>query len=229
MPQRTQNLPEAIAEQLLEMIRSEGLLVGAQLPSERELQERLGVGRSTVREAVRGLAALGVLQVRHGHGVFVATDPALVGATDRIAAALTQGVTRILLEARRPVETEIARLASLRRTSTDLKELRSVLARHDRALAARRPAAQPSAQFHVALSDAAHNDVLAGFVASYRRLLAERGPSLEHVAGYREWELAGHKAIFDAVQDRTPDLAAARMRSHLDDVVGYYNRLGWPL
>ena len=201
------------------MVRRESLSVGDQIPSERELQKRLGVGRSTVREAIRGLAALGVLQVRHGHGVFVATDPALVGATDGIAAALSQGVTRILLEARRPVETEIARLASLRRTSADLKVLRGVLSRHRKALEAGQSAAQHSAQFHVALSDAAHNDVLAGFVASYRRLLAERGPSLEHVAGYPEWEFGGHKSLYEAVLRREPEVAADRMRSHLDDVV----------
>jgi DNA-binding FadR family transcriptional regulator len=161
--------------------------------------------------------------------VFVSTDPALVGATDGIAAALSQGVTRILLEARRPVETEIARLASLRRTSADLKVLSGVLSRHRKALEAGQSAAQHSAQFHVALSDAAHNDVLAGFVASYRRLLAERGPSLEHVAGYPEWEFGGHTSLYEAVLRREPEVAAERMRSHLDDVVEYYHRLGWPL
>ena len=89
------------------------------MPSERELQQALGVGRSTIREAMTGLAMLGVVEVRHGEGTFVAAEPELVGATGGIATALAKGVTPTLLEARRPVESEIARLAALRRDDAD--------------------------------------------------------------------------------------------------------------
>ena len=167
------------------------------MPSERELQHALGVGRSTIREAMTGLAVLGVVEIRHGEGTFVAADPERVGATGGITAALAKGVTPGLLEARRPVESEIARLAALRRTDEDLRALEGVLATHERALAEDTPAARVSAQFHVVLADAAHNDVLAGFVASYRELLVTRGPSLEEVDGYRAWELAEHRGLYE--------------------------------
>ena len=128
------------------------------------------------------LATLGVVEIRQGDGTFVAADPELLGATEGIAAALSKGVTRMLLEARRPVESEIARFAALRRDETDLRALEAVLEDHTETLASDEPVARISAQFHVVLAEAAHNEVLAGFVASYRELLVARGtePRADH-------------------------------------------------
>jgi GntR family transcriptional regulator, transcriptional repressor for pyruvate dehydrogenase complex len=228
-PAPRQKLTETIAKRLLDEIRERGLVPGTRMPSERELVAALGVGRSTVREALNGLAMLGVVEIRHGEGAFVAKDPAVLGATDGIAAALEKGVTQTLLEARRPIEVEIARLAAIRRTQRDIIELRRVLEAHERAVKAGRPAARPSARFHTMLSDTAHNELLAGFVASYSRLLTERGPKLEAIEGYPEWELQEHGEIFAAVESGDEKRAAQRMQRHLDGVTDYYRRLGWPL
>jgi GntR family transcriptional repressor for pyruvate dehydrogenase complex len=194
------------------------------MPSERELMAGLAVGRSTVREALNGLAMLGVIEIRHGQGAFVA-NPSPSPSSPEITAALAKGVTRDLLEAREPLETEIARLAARRRTEADLSELRRVLERHERALRAGRPAARWSARFHVELAEAAHNEVLAGFVASIAKLLAARGPALEKLPGYREWELREHTGLFEAVEAGDPDLAARRMAKHLAQVANYHGRL----
>jgi GntR family transcriptional regulator, transcriptional repressor for pyruvate dehydrogenase complex len=217
-------LAETVAEQVLAEIRRRGLTVGTRMPSERELMEALGVGRSTVREALNGLAMLGAIEIRHGQGAFVASEPAHAG-TPEITAALAKGVTRDLLEARRPVETEIARLAALRRTPADLREIETVLERHEIALAAGRRTARWSARFHLMLAEAAHNEVLAGFVASFVKLLVERGPALEQLEGYREWELGEHRSLYEAVRDADPDLAAERMRAHLAQVEDKHARL----
>ena len=222
-------LAETVAQQLLEDIRARGLAPGTRMPSERELQQALGVGRSTIREAMTGLAVLGVVEIRHGEGTFVAADPEPMGAIRGIAKALAKGVTPGLLEARRPVESEIARLAALRRRDADLRALEAVLAAHERALSEDAVAARVSAQFHVVLAEAAHNEVLAGFVASYHDLLVTRGPSLEEVEGYREWELAEHRGLYEAVRDGETFLATARMADHLDRVTVYYSAVGWPL
>jgi GntR family transcriptional repressor for pyruvate dehydrogenase complex len=227
-PALRHKLTHTVAQQLLEDVRARGLKPGTRMPSERELQQALGVGRSTIREAMTGLAMLGVVEIRHGEGTFVAADPELVGATGGIAAALAKGVTPVLLEARRPVESEIARLAALRRDDSDLKALEAVIADHAQALADDGPAARISAQFHVVLAEAAHNEVLAGFVASYRELLVTRGPSLEQVEGYREWELAEHRGLYEAVHAGDAFLATARMADHLDQVTVYYGAVGWP-
>jgi GntR family transcriptional repressor for pyruvate dehydrogenase complex len=217
-------LTETVAEQVLGEIRRRGLAPGTRMPSERELMEALGVGRSTVREALNGLAMLGAIEIRHGQGAFVAEQSEHASAPE-ITAALAKGVTRDLLEARRPVETEIARLAAERRTPADLAELEAVLARHETVLERHRLAARPSVDFHLMLAEAAHNEVLAGFVASFAKLLAERGPELEQIDGYREWELAEHRLLYQAVRARDAGLAAARMEAHLSQVEDFHARL----
>ena len=217
-------LAETVAEQVLGEIRRRGLAPGTRMPSERELMSALGVGRSTVREALNGLALLGVIEIRHGQGAFVAKAPDWVSAPE-ITTALAKGITHDLLEARNPVETEIARLAAIRRTPADVREMEAVLDKHVQALAGDRPAARHSVRFHVVLAQAAHNEVLAGFVASFAKLLAERGPALEQVDGYRDWELGEHRGLYEAVRDGDPELAAARMRDHLAQVAEYHARL----
>lgn len=222
-------LTDSVAQRLLAEIKRQGLREGTRMPSERSLQESLGVSRSTVREALRGLATLGVVEIRHGGGVFVAAGAAMAGVTDGIAAALSRADSRVLFEARRPAEIELVRLAAVRRTSAELSKLRSILARQERVVMQGRPAPPQAALFHVLLVEAAHNEVLASFAASCRQILEERGPKLELLEGYQEWELKDHRGLFEAVQDRNADLAAARMQSHLDRVVDFYQRLGWPL
>jgi GntR family transcriptional repressor for pyruvate dehydrogenase complex len=210
---------------LLGEIRRRGLAPGTRMPSERELQQALGVGRSTVREALNGLAMLGIIDIRHGQGAFVAKSPSASAGGEEVSAALAKGVTRDLLEARRPVEIEIARLAARRRTPADLEEIEDVLREHDRALADGEPAAAQSAGFHLAIARAAHNEVLAGFVASYTRLLAERGPELEKLDGYRVWEVDEHRRLYEAIRDGEPDLAAEYMRAHLAEMSEHHDRL----
>jgi DNA-binding FadR family transcriptional regulator len=218
-------LAERVAQQLLEQIRLKSLPPGAKLPSERELQAALGVGRSTIREAINGLAMMGVIDIRHGAGVFVA-ERARPQGPDAVAAALAKGVTRELFEARRVVEVEAARLAAERRTDSELKEIEEILGVHARLVAEGELGVGPSVAFHLKLAEAAHNEVLAGFVASFTDQLAERGPILEEIEGFPKWEVAQHRSVYDPVRDRNAGLAARRMRAHLDAVIVYHERIG---
>src|SRR5207344_1201563 len=120
-PAPRRKLSETVAEQLLAAVRE--LPPGTKVPSERELTKELGVGRSTVREALNGLAMLGVVEIRHGQGVFVTGEPAPVNEPSAITAALERGVTHEFIEARLIVEVEVARLAARRRTDEDLARL----------------------------------------------------------------------------------------------------------
>jgi GntR family transcriptional repressor for pyruvate dehydrogenase complex len=221
-------LAESVAQQLLDEIRSKGLAPGTRVPSERELMSALGVGRSTIREAVNGLAMLGVLDIRHGQGAFVVNPDAGLAVPRGIAVALSRGITRDLFEARRLVEVHVARLAAERRTEPDLTEIEECLLEHERAIAANELAVEPSVRFHVRIGDAAHSEVLASFVSSFGELMTERGPKLETVPGYREWEIEQHRAVFEPIRDSDPDLAAERMASHLEAVITYHERFGLP-
>jgi GntR family transcriptional regulator, transcriptional repressor for pyruvate dehydrogenase complex len=219
-------LAERVAQEILGGIRSERLAPGTRIPSERELMSALGVGRSTIREAINGLAMLGVLEIRHGQGAFVVDADAGRTAPKAIAVALARGATRDLFEARRLVEPEAARLAAERRTEADLLEISRALADHEHAIEAETPAVEPAVRFHVAIGNATHNDVLAGFVQSFHDALTERGPVLEAKPGYREWEIAQHRRVFEPIEAGDPELAAERMREHLDAVVPHHEAIG---
>lgn len=208
-------LAETVAEQVLLEIRRKALAPGTRIPSERELMAALGVGRSTVREAINGLAMLGVLEIRRGQGAFVA-DPAAGAVLPRaIAAALGRGVTADLFEARELIEVHSARLAAARRTAADLRELEQTLLEHERAIKCGTSAVGPSVRFHAQIARAAHSEVLASFVRSFGEVLTSRGRDLDVQPGFREWEIEQHRRVFEAVRDRGPDLAAECMRAHL--------------
>src|SRR5689334_21926612 len=118
-PASRRKLSETVAEQLMAAFAD--LPPGTKVPSERELTKELGVGRSTVREALNGLAVLGVLTIRHGQCAFIA-EHGDDGAGDNapphsvLTVALERGVTREYIEARLLVEVEVTRFAAQRRT-----------------------------------------------------------------------------------------------------------------
>jgi len=154
---RRHPLAEQAAEELLRRIGSGEWALGAKLPGETTLAAQLGVGRSTIREAVRELAGRRVLESRQGAGVFVI---ALQAAEDWDKVLRKADITDVL-EGRLAIETEAARLAASRRTPADLKNFRYTLADRKRA-AANAPDdwyIEADLAFHRAVVTAAHNAV----------------------------------------------------------------------
>lgn len=221
-----QKLTETVAQQLLEAVAA--MEPGQRVPSERELTRELGVGRSTVREALNGLARMGLVEIRHGQGVFVvATEPAGDFVAEALQKALMKGVTEEFLEARLVVEVEIARLAAERRTDADMQRIEETIA----ALAAVREAPTevalgPATQFNQAVAEAAHNEVLTGVEDSFVALMLERAPELYGSDDFRAWDLAELRGIAAAIRARDPRLAASRMHDHIVAIGEHYKRVG---
>jgi len=220
-----QKLGERVAQQVLETVRK--LAPGTKLRTEKELTRQLGVGRSTLREAINGLAVMGVLEVHHGQGIFVSAAAAdnMDAKEEGIAVALAKGVTRDLLEARLIIEVATARLAAQRRTDVDLQEIEAVLQAHERSLD--NPIPHASA-FHVLLSEAARNEVLTSLFKSFlKRLMDPRGPKLyAQLPDFAVWELKEHRGIFEAVKASDPELSAERMRNHVNAMELHYRAVG---
>ncbi|HVQ58513.1 MAG TPA: FCD domain-containing protein [Solirubrobacterales bacterium] len=212
-----QKLAETVSQQLLEAVRDKE--PGTQLPSERALVEQLGVGRSTVREALKGLAMIGVIEIRHGQGVFVASHQASVPG----AMGFESVEAAKLVEARNIVEPELARLAAARRTEADVEALDEILTAHRKALEEGTPPLLEASRFHIHLAEAAHNPVLSAVVQPFFRLALEKGPKLyELEPEYEEWELQQHMRIFEAVRDQNPALALERTREHVGSMGQHY-------
>ena len=161
-----QSLVDQAAAELARLLAAEHWAVGSRLPGELELGRLLGVGRSTVREAVRSLTAVGMLDARQGAGTFVASTTPLTPLDRRLRRA---GVADVY-EVRMALELEAARLAAARRTDADLVALQA-------ALAARTAAPSSVAfvdadlVFHHAVIAAAHNHVLVDLFAHFATAL----------------------------------------------------------
>jgi DNA-binding FadR family transcriptional regulator len=204
------------AEQLRSLIQSGEIPVGERLPAERDLAERLGVSRPTVREALIVLEVEGLVQIRMGSGVYVnrrATD-----ATQVLAADDSEGPFEIL-QARCLIESAIAEEAARRVNATGiarldhiLEEMEGALEEPDRALALDRA-------FHTAIADIIGNSALNVFTG----LIYDKrsSPFFEKLASYFEgphtWRAAleEHKVIRDALAAGDPAASREAMRMHL--------------
>ncbi len=203
------------AELLLERIRAGEWMLGHKLPGETTLAAQLGVGRSTVREAIRELSGRGVLESRQGAGVFV-TALDVVEDWDTM---LRRADIVTVLEARIAIEAEGAALAAERRTPADLRAIW-------RALAARAETSSvedlerlvdADTTFHRAVVVAAHNDVLTGMFDAFVPRLRHAMVDMLRIRALRD-EPADHHAhevLLDAVRRRDRVEAAAASRLHL--------------
>ncbi|MFI7033325.1 FadR/GntR family transcriptional regulator [Microbispora rosea] len=220
-------LVDQAAESLREQI-AEGLWpVGTRLPGETTLAKTLGVGRSTVREALRALAGAGLVQARQGAGVFViATSPA-EDWTSRLRRAAVADV----YEVRMLVEVQAARLAARRRTPDDVTALHA-------ALEARRAAARDGdAAFvdadialHAAVVAAAHNPVLTDLFAEFVPRLREGLVALVDLLDLRAVDPNPgddtHAAFVDAVERGDADGAGRVLQEELEQTLGRLRRAG---
>ncbi|MFB4291973.1 FadR/GntR family transcriptional regulator [Nonomuraea sp. ATR24] len=217
---RPSPLVEQATARLREQITGGHWPVGTRLPSENALAQTLGVGRSTVREALRALTGAGLVQPRQGSGVFViAAEPAEDWPARLRRAAITD-----VYEVRVIVETRAARLAAARRTDDDVRALRAALAAR-RAAAGGGDAAFVDADIalHAAVVAAAGNPVLTGLFAEFAPALRERLIDLVELLGLRHDDANpgddAHARLVEAVEAGDPDTAETVLQTELDQTL----------
>jgi len=209
-------LSESVVEQFLEQFRRGELKPGDRLPTERELMEQFGVGRSTVREALQGLARMNLIEGRPGSGTVVKPfDLTAYLRPDLFSAMLGGSSATELLEVREIIEVAAIGLAAQRATADDLAALDDMLTSAAEALARNEPTYELSALFHVGLAHAAHNGLLLNIMLSLYELLRARGEHTVDLYSYLEWEIESHRELFNLV--RAGDVAGAQraMDAHL--------------
>lgn len=213
-------MSEAIVEQIRGLIRSEQLRPGDRLPSERDLGERTGVSRVTIREALRVLEASGLVEIRVGArgGAFV-TSPSSskigTGLADLIS--LSPLTAAEVTEARQVFELGIIPIVVQRATDEDIAELRAMVAAHRAALKKGEYAMSMSAAFHVRVAACTHNGAIEALVHSFH------GPMLMSL---REAQVAAplmghrgtneHRDFVEAIAQRDVQRAHEIMQAHLD-------------
>jgi DNA-binding FadR family transcriptional regulator len=217
-PRRASVIGDVIT-QMETMVVSGEWPVGTRIPPEPELVAALGVGRNSVREAVRALAHSGMLEVRQGDGTWVRAASGLGAALDRY---VRRADARHVLEVRRGLEREAARLAARRRTDDDLARLSDALARqHELAAADDRDGfVRGDLAFHRLVTVAAHNPVLTD-------LLDHLGEALDatialtvdeqHAVGSPLFHV--HTDLVEAVRDGDAEAAGRASDALLDELL----------
>lgn len=213
---REPTLAATVAQGIERLIREGRLEAGAQLPSERALAERFGVSRTVVREAVRTVAASGLLDVRHGSGTLVTAPPPELVARS-VSHYLRAGRVEDVHEIRLMLETEIAAVAAERRTEADLERLRELLAELRARAGDRDALAGADVAFHRALAAATRNPFFAVLHDSLADVLLTVRRHAFSVAGAVELAHGHHARILDAVSAADPAAAREAMRRHLAD------------
>ena len=217
-----------VIEKVKRMISSGELRAGDRLPIEKELTARWGVSRGSLREAVRALAALGILETRQGDGTYVTQlDPAVMLAPLGFCAGL-QGHARVveLLALRHTLETESAALAAARISDEQLDRLEAILAQLDSQFATGHVDPErfldADTDFHRSIAVASGNRALAAVVDSLmtRTVRARLWRALTERDSVAEAH-AEHRAVLAALLARDPQRASIRMASHLLGVEEY--------
>nr|WP_207794169.1 FadR/GntR family transcriptional regulator [Ramlibacter algicola] len=210
-----------MVQALGDRIRDGRLAAGSKLPTEGEIMEEFGVSRTVVREAISRLSAAGMVETRHGVGTFV------IGHGDagsfRIAPNQVATLRDVIavLELRIGVETECAALAAQRRTTANLKALRTALDAFSKALADGRDAVGPDYQFHLEIARATQNARFADLMATLggtmipRARLEASQPATPERLEYLQRVNIEHESILAAIERQDADGARAAMRTHL--------------
>lgn len=213
---RRAGLVDQVIEQLRDAVRQGEWPIGRRIPTEPELAASLGVGRNTVREAVRALSHSGLLEVRQGDGTYVRATSEVSGAIRRLCGT----ELREVLQVRRMLEVEGARLAATERTDAELARLREL---HDQRDAAQHDArfddfVRADAEFHVTVVACGHNALLTELYRGLTEVVTasvaatthkELGPA-EHIE---------HRGILNAIADRDPARAATEAAGFLDELL----------
>jgi GntR family transcriptional repressor for pyruvate dehydrogenase complex len=222
-PIRREPLAAEVARRLVDYLLSGGVEPGTRIPSERQLAEAFGVGRSAVREAIAALTLIGLIEVRHGDGTFLKRpESPLLPQVVEWGLLLGEKRTADLVEARQKIEVDIAGLAALRRGDEDL----AILAKHlSRMEGEAREGGQDGAfvdadvAFHLRLAEAGGNSALRDVLSSIQALLrAWIGRVIAE--GYRESSYGEHIPILEAVRARDVRAAEEAMEAHMNSAAG---------
>lgn len=205
-----------VARQLVSLLTAGELAPGSRLPSERILAERLGVGRSAVREALAALEILGIVQIRPGSGTYLQG-----GTSDLLPTTLSWGLmlasnrTRELLEVRSSLERTVAILAAQRATPEQIAELGEYLVRQEATLDDPEAFIDADVRFHVLLARAAGNDVLGDLLQSLRSMLSVWVGRRVQTRQATEAAYDEHRAIYEALRAGDVPAVQRAMDAHM--------------
>jgi GntR family transcriptional repressor for pyruvate dehydrogenase complex len=229
-PIKTKKIYEEIMEQIRQMITRGDLQPGDKLPSERELAETLGVSRTSVREALTALGALGILDVRPGEGTFIKrSSDTQTFEPLTLLLAVERNPEAQLMEVRRILETESAALAAQRATADDVTKIELALQVMKNADSVQE-AVEADLRFHYAIAEATKNPVLLRIMNTVADLMHNNFRQDREALYSRLTQkvLNEHEAIINAIKEKNPEQAWVQMLEHINNIQSGINSASLP-
>lgn len=218
-------ISEEIAERIKQSMLEGGMKPGEKLPSAKQLMEQFEVGRSTVREALSALQAMGWIETRQGEGSYIKELP-LVDSLEHamgFSSTLDKEKTMQLLEARKALESSNASIAATRSTKSDIDELQKIVDKMKEHIGDETTGEQLDIAFHLTLAEATHNHIMVQLlqtISAQMETAIKETRRLEmygnHIISQRLFE--EHRAILNAIKSRDEEQARLSMLAHLNHV-----------
>lgn len=206
-------------EHVLAYIRTHRIEPGDRLPAMGELAAQCAISVPAMREALQGLRANGIVEFRHGTGVFLRREADQLILPNPPASQLQGPVLVELLEARRLIEPRLAELATERAAAADVEQI------HDALRLSAEAASDPGSDqgtaavnFHRAIARRSGHSVLGQFIDSLLEIYATEQHMIAYLHGSRAQDHAQHVEIFEALQRRSGSAARRAMEDHLTEV-----------
>jgi GntR family transcriptional regulator, transcriptional repressor for pyruvate dehydrogenase complex len=215
---RRDKVYEGVARQIERLILKK-LQPGDKLPSERDLAEILAVSRSSIRDAIRSLELMGMVEPRQGAGTIVReiSSDSLVNPLAN-ARKRKEEMVGELLDFRKMLEPPLAARAALRVSPAEIVEMQEILDRQEEKLSRGESTIAEDTEFHYAIALASGNSVVRKVLDTLMDLLRDSRERSLQVDGRPKKSLAGHRRILAAIKRRDANAAKAAMRRHIDDV-----------
>lgn len=209
---------EGVAKQLQRFIL-EKLKPGDKLPSERELAEMLRVSRSSIRDAIRGLELMGMVEPRQGAGTIV-REPSAESGINSLANALKRRRELVaeLLDFRKMLEPPLAARAATHASPEEVREMEEILQRQESKVSRGELAIVEDAEFHYSVAVASGNSVVLKVIDILMALLRDTRERSLQLPGRQQKSLAGHRRILKAIKVGDAAAAQSAMRRHIEDI-----------
>lgn len=218
-PVTRQGLADDLAQKIQQLIRKRAYAAGERLPSIAVMAANFQVGAPTVREALKTLEAVGVVNIRHGSGVYVGrVDNSLVITNPVFEGAVSKKLLLDLIEARIPIETTTVSLACVHGLPEHFAEMERLLTRAGENLHDGTVLNETNLAFHQQIAIASGNSVLQQLLGVLTKLFSREQRLILDIQNTRAQDHAEHLAIVAALKQRQSQLAVSRMRAHLENV-----------
>ena len=214
MGTQTKTLAEQVANGIMNLIQETPYKAGDKLPTEKELCERTGAGRNTVREALKILASRNVLEIRQGAGTFVSEKQGI--PDDPLGFSMVNDhvkLTKDLLQVRIMLEPQIAALAAQCAKEHEIKELEEILEEMEAAMKKREDYSELDTKFHTKIAQCTHKIVMENLLPVIGKGVAVFAKEVAQTEYDRTW--ISHRKIFCYIRDHKPFEAEMEMQYHL--------------